>query len=159
MLHLTLSLIFLLCFIYYISCLISRFCVSYVLCLALSLTNHILYVASLPYVLCIMFFSLSFALFLKLFFALFLVKFFFSFGYNQFTHFAFYIVSFDKQLYVELATNQWRCYIWCNQMSCTLCLCFVSYILCLLLCFLPYFLSSFRFPLGAIDLLVFLSIL
>ena len=43
--------------------------------------------------------------------ALSLVKFLFLLEYSRSARFSFYIVGLDKQLYVELVANQYRCLI------------------------------------------------
>ncbi len=61
--------------------------------------------------------------------------------------FSLYIISFDKQSYVELAVNQYRYLVWHHQVSCALRLCFLSCALrlsCLLLRLLPYLLLGFH---------------
>ncbi len=73
-----------------------------------------------------------------------------------------YIVSIDKQLYIELAVNKYRCLVWRRQVSCALRLCHMSCALRLLRFstrLLPYLLSGFLSRCGAVDLLGFLSTL
>lgn len=93
--------------------------------------------------------------------------------------FSLYIVSRNKQLYVELTTNQYRYLVWCCWLSCALFFCLLFCALRLLPCFssrllpcfsprllprfsprllprlLPCFLSGFRSCLDIIDLLIF----
>lgn len=45
--------------------------------------------------------------------------------------FSYNIVSLDKQSYVELTANKYRCFIWCRWVSCVLRLCLVFCMLCL----------------------------
>ena len=113
--------------------------------------SALLYVAfHLISYLCLMFCALCLTFSL----ALSLVGFLFSLRYSKFARFSFYIVSLDKQLYVKLVANQYRCLVWCCWVSYTLYLLF-----CLLLCLLPYLLLDFFSPLDVVDLLVFFSAL
>lgn len=106
----------------------------------------------------VLFFSLSFGLFfillLGLLLFLFLIKFLFLLGYNKFIRFFLYIINIDKWLYMELATNQYKYFIWYYSLS---------DILWLLFYFLThlffYFLLNFCSSLNIIDIFVFLSIL
>lgn len=43
--------------------------------------------------------------------------------------FLFYIISLNKQLYLELAINQYRSFVWHYWVSCTLHPCFISWVL------------------------------
>ncbi len=73
-----------------------------------------------------------------------------------------YIVSLDKQSYVEQAVNQYRCLVWRCRVSCALRLCLVSCALRLLHFsprLSPCLLSGFHSHCGAVDLFRFLSIL
>ncbi len=67
--------------------------------------------------------------------------------------FLLYIISLDKQSYVELVVNQYRCLVWRCQVSCAL------HLLRLLPRLLPCLLLGFRSCCGVVDLLGFLSIL
>ncbi len=67
--------------------------------------------------------------------------------------FSLYIVSLDKQLYVELAINQYRCLVWRRWVSCALRLLRLSPRLS------PCLLSGFHSHCCALDLLRFLSTL
>lgn len=86
--------------------------------------------------------------------------------------FSLYIISHDKQSYVELAANKYRCLVWRCQVSCTLYLlsrllrlhsifCIASLALSLAFCLrrciflLVSCLSGFHFCLSIVDLLVF----
>ena len=100
-------------------------------------TSHVIFY------LCFIFCVLHLASFLILS----LVRFPFSLRYNRFTRFSLYIISLDKQLYVKLVANQYKCFIWRRWVSCAL---------HLLLCLLSHLLSSFCSLLGAVNLLVFL---
>ena len=85
-------------------------------CLALL---SILCIASLLCVLCIAFFASFFALFftsslalsLILSLVLSLIRFPCLLKYSRFAFSFLYIVSLDKQTYIELVTNQYRCFV------------------------------------------------
>ncbi len=76
--------------------------------------------------------------------------------------FLLYIVSLDKQLYVELAVNQYRCLVKRCRVSCALRLYLISCALRfsrLLPCLSSCLLSGFCSRCGAVDLFGFLSTL
>ena len=97
------------------------------------------------------------------FLAIFLIRFLFSLEYSRSACFSLYIISFDKQLYIKIAANQYKCLIWHCQIFYALYLCLVSCALRFLpylsLYLLPHVLSSFRSSLSIINQLIFFSIL
>ncbi len=179
----SLSLVFALCLVYCISCLISRFCMFCTWHFSPLLWSCILYVSCLISCICmscalcllpllclcvlsVMFLALSFTLCLFCYVSC-LVSYLFSFysflKIGDLIIFLFYIISLDKQLYVELVVNQYRCLVWRCWIFYILRFCLVScglcFLPCFLLCLLLYLLLGFYSPLYIVDLLIFLSTL
>ncbi len=76
--------------------------------------------------------------------------------------FSLYIISLDKQSYVEIAVNQYKYLVWHCWLSCAFCLCLVFCALCLLRLLprlSPDLLSGFRSCYDVVDLLGFFSTL